>query len=89
MNNLKVGLIGCAGMAKVYRNLYTQIDGAELNYVVGLEVDNPKQIAEQLNCPNYSTDYMDCIKSDVDLLSRYESSIPNSSLAFNPPSYAD
>lgn len=68
MNNLKVGLIGCTGMANAYRNLYTQIDGAELNYVVGLEVDNPKQIAEQLNCPNYSTDYMDCIKSDVDIV---------------------
>ena len=36
MKELKIGLIGCGGMAKNYREIYTKIKGARLDFVVGL-----------------------------------------------------
>lgn len=68
MNTLKIGLIGCGGMAQNYREIYTQIDGVKLDFVVGLESDNPKAVAEKLGASSYSTHYEDCINSDVDMV---------------------
>ena len=68
MDNLKIGLIGCGGMAKNYREIYTHIDGAKLDFVVGLESDNPKEVAQSLGASRYSVNYEDLINSDVDIV---------------------
>ena len=68
MKELKIGLIGCGGMAKNYREIYTKIKGARLDFVVGLDSDNPREAAQMLGASRYSTNYEDLINSDVDIV---------------------
>ena len=42
MKEIKVGLIGCGGMAAAYRELYSKFEGVKLDFIVGLESDNPE-----------------------------------------------
>lgn len=68
MSDVKIGLIGCGGMASFYRQVYTQIPGAKLDFVVGLPSDDPERIARELGAAHWSTDYEDCLNSDVDIV---------------------
>ena len=68
MKEIKVGLIGCGGMATAYRELYNKFEGVKLDFIVGLESDNPENLAKELGCSGWSYDYMDCINSDVDII---------------------
>lgn len=68
MKKVKIGLIGCGGMAGFYRNVYTQIPGAKLDFVVGLEADEPEKVANELGAAHWSTNFEDCLSSDVDIV---------------------
>ncbi len=70
----KIALIGCSGMAKLYRVLYTQMQGAQLELVVGLAKDDPAGIARELGCPRWSTDWHDALADDIDI---WDISTPN------------
>ena len=65
---IKVGLIGCGGMASFYRKIYTEIPGATLDFVVDVNEETAKSVAEELGVKNYSTDFNDCINSSVDVV---------------------
>ena len=65
---IKVGLIGCGGMASFYRKIYTEIPGAALDFVVDVNEETAKSVAEELGVKNYSTDFNDCINSSVDVM---------------------
>lgn len=68
MKELKIGLIGCGGMAAFYRDVYTKIPGAKLDFVVGLESDDPKGVSLKLGASRWSVNYEDCLNSDVDIV---------------------
>ena len=57
---------------RMWRNgcneLYSKIEGVKLDFIVGLESDHPEMLAKELNCSRWSTDFMDCINSDVDVI---------------------
>ena len=65
---IKVGLIGCGGMASFYRKIYTEIPGATLDFVVDVNEETAKSVAKELGVKNYSTDFNDCINSSVDVV---------------------
>ena len=65
---IKVGLIGCGGMASFYRKIYTEIPGATLDFVVDVNEETAKIVAEELGVKNYSADFNDCINSSVDVV---------------------
>ena len=65
---LKVGLIGCGGMASFYRKIYTEIPNVRLDFVVDVNEETAKSAAEELGVKNYSTDFNDCVNSDVDVI---------------------
>ena len=49
---IKVGLIGCGGMASFYRKIYTEIPGATLDFVVDVNEETAKSVAEELGVKN-------------------------------------
>ena len=65
---IKIGLIGCGGMASFYRKIYTQIPGAVLDFVVDINEETAKYVANELCVKNYSTDFNDVLASDVDVI---------------------
>lgn len=65
---IKVGLIGCGGMASFYRKIYTEIPNVRLDFVVDVNEETAKSAAEELGVKNYSTDFNDCVNSDVDVI---------------------
>ena len=65
---VKVGLIGCGGMASFYRKIYTEIPNVRLDFVVDANEETAKSAAEELGVKNYSTDFNDCVNSDVDVI---------------------
>lgn len=65
---IKVGLIGCGGMASFYRKIYTEIPNVRLDFVVDVNEKTAKSVAEELGVKNYSTDFNDCVNSDVDVI---------------------
>lgn len=65
---LKVGLIGCGGMAAFYREIYQNISGVTLSYVVGATIEEASEVATALGVEKYSMHYEDCLNSDVDIV---------------------
>lgn len=68
MKKWKVGLIGCGGMATFYRDIYRNMPGVELDYVVALTEEEARRTAEELGVKHYSMHYEDCLNSDVDIV---------------------
>lgn len=65
---IKVGLIGCGGMAASYRKIYTQIPGVSLNFLVDANPEALKNAVNELGVKNFSTSFFDCVSSDVDVI---------------------
>ena len=65
---LGIALIGCGGMASLYRHIYTQIPGAKLVLLVDIDETVAREAAHQLNVDKWSTDYRDCLIPDIDIV---------------------
>lgn len=67
-NNLKIALVGCGGMARLYRHIYTKIDGVELYMLIDVNEQTAKAAAEELGVERWSTNFEDCLCDEVDIV---------------------
>lgn len=65
---LRVALVGCGGMARLYRHIYTQIDGAELYMLIDCNEEVARNAAEELGVKHYSTNFEDCLCDEVNVV---------------------
>ena len=68
-DNLKVGVIGAGRWGKKHIDEYSKIKNVELVWVSDLNENALKDIQEQYQVPNVSTDYNDVLSSDVKAVS--------------------
>lgn len=68
-DNLKVGVIGAGRWGKKHIEEYSKIKNVELVWVSDLNENALKDIQEQYQIPNVSTDYNDVLSSDVKAVS--------------------
>jgi len=67
-DKLKVALVGCGGMAGLYRHIYTQINGVELYMLIDSNETTAKLAAEELGVQRWSTDFQDCLSDEIDIV---------------------
>ncbi len=65
---LNVALVGCGGIAKIYRHRYTQIEGVQLKQLVDMDEETLKQVAEELKVERWSTDFKAALADDIDVV---------------------
>ncbi|NJL30375.1 MAG: Gfo/Idh/MocA family oxidoreductase [Phycisphaerales bacterium] len=65
---MNIALVGCGGMAKVYRRRYTEIEGARLAVLVDISEETVKTAAEELSVTRYGTDFNLALASDIDIV---------------------
>lgn len=64
----RIALVGCGGMARLYRHIYTQIEGAQLYMLIDCNEEVARKAAEELGVPQYSTRFEDCLCDEVDIV---------------------
>ncbi len=67
-DKLKIALVGCGGMARLYRHIYTKIDGAELYMLIDANEETAKNAAEELGVARWSTNFEDCLCDEIDIV---------------------
>lgn len=65
---IKVALVGCGGMARLYRSIYTKIEGAELYMLIDSNEETAKKAALELGVERYSTTFENCLQKEVDMV---------------------
>src|SRR5262249_39367734 len=67
-NEFNVALVGCGGVARLYRKIYAQLPGVRV--VVTIDVDEAEaQRAAEENCaPRASTDFSDALARGIDVV---------------------
>lgn len=64
---LGIALIGCGGVAALYRATYRALPGAVLRLVVDVDPDLARRVADDLGAARWSTDWRDALADDVAL----------------------
>lgn len=63
-----IALVGCGGMARVYRHNYTKIPNARLALLVDINEKEARDAAGKLNVPKWSTNFEDALAPDIDIV---------------------
>lgn len=67
-DKLNICLVGCGGMAALYRHRYTQIPGARMYMVIDTDEVSARNAALELHAIRWSTDFNDALSSEVDII---------------------
>lgn len=64
----QIALVGCGGMAALYRHRYTEIPGAELALLIDASPETAQNASAALGGIPWSTAFADCLAADIDMV---------------------
>ena len=68
MKKVNIALVGCGGMAALYRHIYTEVPGAQLALIIDINEEVAKSAAQTLQIERWSTNFTDCLSPEIDVV---------------------